>query len=390
MSIEHAALLAKHRDLLFERPLLSERALEARGWAAPLADLDAPELARLEEGGLLVPWPAALPNDLHELVAEARALTTFPELERQALRPLRRRESPRKLRQIAALAHEVEQLAGDCDRVVDVGAGHGHLARELASTLGRPVVAIDRDPRLLAEAARLGGPRELSLRQLDVRPGSLELGRRDCVVALHACGELSDAIVREVGAAGARLALVGCCLQKRASPTREPLAPLGPALDLAVPRAVLGVSNVVAGAEGVESTRRENLEARLSRVVLLELLRDRDPSAPLGSELRGLNRRAAHLPLEELVERAFAARGWSPPTAQRCAEVLARSRVRFDRARRLSLPRAVLGRVLEAFVATDRARHLERVGFEVRVVVAFPPQVSARNLLLLAKPARGG
>jgi SAM-dependent methyltransferase len=390
MSIELAVLLATHRDVLFERPLVCERALESRGWAAPLAALDDLQLARLEEGGLLAPWPASLPADLHEMVARARALTSFPALAAPPTRPLRRRESPRKLRQVAALAREVAALAGESDRVVDVGAGHGHLARELIATLGRPVVAIDRDPRLLAEAARLGGPSELSLRQLDVRRGSLGLGPRDCVVALHACGDLSDSIVEEVASAGARLALVGCCLQKRASPTREPLAPLGELLDLAVPRAVLGVSNVVAGAEGVESTRHENLEARLARVVLLDLLRDVDPTSQLGSELRGLNRRAAHLPLDELIDRAFVVRGWTPPSKQRRVDALERARIRFDRARRLSLPRAVLGRVLEAFVATDRARHLERRGFEVRVVVAFPPEVSARNLLLLAKPARGG
>jgi SAM-dependent methyltransferase len=390
MSTALAALLAKHRDVLFERPLLSERALEARHWAAPLAALDELELARLEDGGLVVPWPDSLPADLLQMVAEARALTSFPALEAPPTRPLRRRESPRKLQQVAALGREVASLARESDRVVDVGAGHGHLARELVSTLGRPVVAVDRDPRLLAEAARLGGPPELSLRQQDVRPGSLGLGPRDCVVALHACGELSDSIVQEVGSTGARLALVGCCLQKRASPARAPLAPLGQAVDLEVPRAVLGVSNVVAGAAGVESTRHENLEARLARVVLLDLLRDRDPTSPLGSELRGLNRRAAHLPLDDLIDRAFAVRGWTSPSSERRVEALQRARVRFDRARRLSLPRAALGRVLEAFVATDRARHLERRGFEARIVVAFPPEVSARNLLLLAKPNRGG
>jgi hypothetical protein len=48
------------------------------------------------------------------------------------------------------------------------------------------------------------------------------------------------------------------------------------------------------------------------------------------------------------------------------------------------LPRTLLARVLEVYVLLDRAMALERKGFVVRVGTAFPVNVSARNLALVA------
>jgi hypothetical protein len=48
------------------------------------------------------------------------------------------------------------------------------------------------------------------------------------------------------------------------------------------------------------------------------------------------------------------------------------------------LPRALLARALEVYVLLDRAMVLERGGFVVRVGTAFPVDVSARNLALVA------
>jgi hypothetical protein len=53
--------------------------------------------------------------------------------------------------------------------------------------------------------------------------------------------------------------------------------------------------------------------------------------------------------------------------------------------RRLSLPRAMLARLLEVFVLLDRAIYLEERGFTVTIGALFPSEVSARNLVLLAE-----
>jgi hypothetical protein len=45
----------------------------------------------------------------------------------------------------------------------------------------------------------------------------------------------------------------------------------------------------------------------------------------------------------------------------------------------------LLARVLEVYVLLDRAMFLEREGFDVGVGTAFPVEVSARNLALVAR-----
>uniref|UniRef100_A0AAZ1X1A9 Methyltransferase domain-containing protein n=1 Tax=Oreochromis aureus TaxID=47969 RepID=A0AAZ1X1A9_OREAU len=45
----------------------------------------------------------------------------------------------------------------DCNRVVDVGSGQGHLTRFLSFGLGLSVTAIDADPTLVAMASKFDG-----------------------------------------------------------------------------------------------------------------------------------------------------------------------------------------------------------------------------------------
>jgi hypothetical protein len=104
----------------------------------------------------------------------------------------------------------------------------------------------------------------------------------------------------------------------------------------------------------------------------------------LGAEIDGLNRRVAQRDLSFLVARAFARRGAPAPSGAAIDEAARWAREAHARARRLSLPRALLARVLEVYVLLDRATVLERRGFAVRVGTAFPTEVSARNLALVA------
>jgi hypothetical protein len=208
----------------------------------------------------------------------------------------------------------------------------------------------------------------------------------DCFVGLHACGELGDAMVTSVaGAPGTSLALVGCCLQKRRQLSRLPLCPIpGMGEQLELSRRLLGLSNLTARAEGVEASRSDNLAARERRLALHRLLTDRWGPLRLGAEIDGLNRRVARRGLSFLVARAFAHRGEPAPSAAAIDEAARWAREAHARARRLSLPRALLARVLEVYVLLDRAMVLERRGFVVRVGTAFPVDVSARNLALIA------
>ncbi len=386
------ALVAGARDVLDARLLdgVPPPALVARGWDASLLALEDDELERIEAIGLAARWPTRTPPTLSELLEHARAVTDVPVLggPGAASGPLRARETPRKHAQVEALVGAVAPLVARAGRVVDVGAGHGHLTRAIAALLAVPAVGVDRDGARVDRARSLvradAGDRA-SFVVRDVLREGLAIAPGDCVLGLHACGELGDVLVEAASAVGAAVALVGCCLQKRRQPVRAPLCPVGEhgaALDL--PRPLLGLANLSMRDEGVEASRAENLVARERRVALRRLLSLEGHALGPGEEIGGLNRRAAHGPLDALVARAFARRALPAPSARAIDEAGRWAREHHGRMRRLSLPRALLGRALETWVALDRARRLAIDGYEVKVGTAFDASVSARNLAILA------
>ncbi|MDB4946957.1 MAG: hypothetical protein JWP97_6491 [Labilithrix sp.] len=395
-----ASLLARHRDVLDARPDEGDipPALARRGWAGYLLALDDAALDRIEAAGVDAAWPEGAPASLVELVTGVRdvcSVAPSPFAAGEELPRRRRRfETPRKHAQIDAFARAVLPLAAGAKRVVDVGSGHGHLTRALAERLGVPVLGLERDEALAGTARALARHGAASFAVTDVLASGLTFGPGDCVVGLHACGELGDAMVLSAARAGAALALVGCCLQKRRSIAREPLFPGGAlaeadrgALDL--PRSILGLSNLTARDEAVETSRANNLAARERRLALHRLLAESGVPLPLGAEIAGLNRRAAQAELDVLVTRAFAVRQLAPPSGVAIASAARWAATHHARMRRLALPRSLLGRALEVFVLLDRGACLEARDYEVTVSVLFPGSVSARNLMLCARPRAG-
>lgn len=378
------------------------RVLVERGWASFLASLDDAQLAAVEISGHDAVWPEGTPPSLLALAARARAVCAVPSLappdapEVAGVDPrrARRRERPRKRAQVDAFARVILPLAARAARVVDVGSGHGHLTREIAERIAVPVVGLERDGDLAGRARTLSASASPSFAIMDVLGEGLPVEPGDCVIGLHACGDLGDAMVESVARARASLALVGCCLQKRSAPSRRALCgDAGEALDL--PRPLLGLSNLTARDEGVEATRTENLAGRERRLALHRLLTGVEGAGGaggalrLGAEIEGLNRRVAQRDLPSLVARAFELRGRPSPSATAIEEAAAWAHVRHARTRRFSLPRMLLARALEVFVVLDRALYLEARGYEVATGILFPLAVSARNLVLLARPRAG-
>lgn len=389
-----AQLIADSRNLLDDRPGGADggppRALVSRGWDSFLLSLDDRELGAIEVGGADAPWPERAPETLRRLVLRSQAVCDLPALSARHDGPSMRArlgETPRKRAQIDAFGRLVSGMASTAGRVIDVGSGHGHLTRNLAARLGLPVVGLERDEALAGVARRMSPAASPTFIVTDVLQQGLALSEGDCVVGLHACGELGDTMVTTVASTpGATLALVGCCLQKRRQLSRRPLCVipgLEDALDL--PRSLLGLSNLVPGDEGVEASRADNLLGRERRLALHRLLSVERPLR-LGAEIEGLNRRAAQGNLSVLVARAFAIRGQAAPSREAIAEAARWARGEHAQSRRLSVPRALLARALEVYVLLDRAAYLEEKGFEVAVGALFPATVSPRNLALVAWP----
>lgn len=397
-----ARVVAEHRDVLDARPgFEAGDGSTARGWGTYLERLDDGALERHEIAGIEAAWSGDVPASLRELARAARAVcdvAVFAEtLPTGGAGEARRHESPRKQAQIDAFARVLLPLAKGARRVVDVGSGHGHLTREIAERLGRPVIGLERDVALAQRARALAaesdpGGTHASFSTSDVVRDGLALEEGDCVIGLHACGELGDAIVTSAARSGTAVALVGCCLQKRSALAREPLCDASAFGDaLVLPRALLGLSNLTPRDVGVEASRAENLAARERRLALHRLLSEHDPLLSRGAEIDGLNRRTAHRDLRELVARAFEWRGHPAPSEAAIDAAAAWARVAHARERRHSLPRSLLARALEVLVALDRALYLEERGWDARVGVLFPAEVSARNLAVIAttnRPAR--
>jgi hypothetical protein len=407
-----ARLIAGSRDLLEGRPDARgadpPRALLSRDWAPFLMSLDGDELSAIEIHGHAARWPERTPRSLRTLLERAGAVCSLPTFSfpDAPSAPRRRGETPRKRAQIDAFGRLVRRLTTRASRVIDVGSGHGHLTREIAEWVSLPVVGLERDAALAGRAQALSSAASLprastfapTFAVTDVLRDGLPLDPGDCVIGLHACGELGDAMVTSAARCrGATLALVGCCPQKRRQTSRAPLcAALAVASDadtsggeivagdLDLPRSLLGLGNLGASDEGVEASRDENLAARERRLALNRLLSEGQTPLRLGAEIEGLNRRAAQRDLALLVERAFAVRGRPSPSRQVIDEAARWAKVEHARARRLSVPRALLARVLEVYVLLDRAAYLERHGFSVEVGVLFPSAISPRNLALAA------
>ena len=387
-----ARLVAESRDLIEGRPGGSgddpPSALASRDWASFLLSLDDGELAAIETQGYRARWPARTPPGLRSLVEQAGdvcAVPSFP-YPKGPVGAARRGETPRKRAQIDAFGRLVVPLATHATRVVDVGSGHGHLTRDIARRTGLPVVGLERDAGLAGRARVLSSDASPTFAVTDVLRDGLALSTGDCVIGLHACGELGDVMVTSVARCrGVTLALVGCCLQKRQQASRRPLCGSGLADRLDLPRGLLGLSNLAAGDDGVEATRAENLAARERRLALNRLLSEGRRRLRFGAEIEGLNRRTAQRDLSQLVTRAFALRGRPMPTEKAIDEAARSAHMEHARARRLSLPRAMLARVLEVFVLLDRATYLEEHGFAVELGTLFPASVSARNLALVAR-----
>jgi len=398
-----AHLLADHRDVLEGRPDEGDAplALTARGWAEWLLRLSDEALESIEASGHDAAWPVDVPAGLRALIDVARVIAEAAregggaggrgrggESEgggARGARAARRGETPRKRTQIEAFAGVVAPFAAAAKRVIDVGSGHGHLTRDIAERIAVPVIGLERDVALAERARELSPRASPAFAITDVLSDGLSLRVDDLVIGLHACGELGDAMVESAARAGSSVVLVGCCLQKRRAASRAPLCDSSGLADrLDLPRALLGLSNLSAGDDGVEATRAENLAARERRLALHRLLRDTVGELRLGAEIEGLNRRAAHGELASLVSRAFALRGLDAPAASALASAATWAKQHHARTRRLALPRSLLARPLEVFVLLDRALHLERHGFTVGTVELFPTAVSARNLALLA------
>ena len=174
---------------------------EVAGWLRTRGEA---EVSSLERGEAVEGMPARLQEIFHSAArwGQVATLRGLPESGDADPRPPRRIPGA-KLGQVRALAavaatvvHEVH--AG---RILDWCSGKGHLGREVARRTDRPLTLLEREAALCAAGATLAADEDVNCEtfHVDVMQGPTQarLGGDDAVVALDACGALSERLVEE-------------------------------------------------------------------------------------------------------------------------------------------------------------------------------------------------
>ncbi|XP_035423381.2 methyltransferase-like protein 25B, partial [Cygnus atratus] len=445
-------------------------------WQSALAAAPPPQLAATLLGTAAAPR-AAWPLSLLAFAAAARALALprgrpggapRPPCHSPRLHPLLRRHvKPKKQHEIRRLGKVLQRLsqATGCDRVVDVGAGQGHLSRFLAFGLGLSVTAVEGDGRLVGLAERFdrellrelakkrargdgGGPLppprhpETSPRHPNPRPrrprshaplcprcprhvaGRLDPrapgeefllppapgpgpparnplrgapgGERVLLTGLHACGDLSVALLRHFARSPhvAAVTSAACCYMKLSTrPQPQDPAPGYPlsAWVAALPGHELSYRAREAACHALEAfagrLRRGSarLRAHCYRAALESLIRAADPSKRrLGVQA---GKKAHELSFPDYARLGLPRVGLDPAQVPldsgAVGAMLGRQRevLAF-----LSLA-LLLAPLVESLILLDRLLYLREQGFQCALVPLFDPRFSPRNLVLVAARA---
>jgi Methyltransferase domain len=416
---QHAAareLLDEARDLLLGRvDSLPVAWAEARGWSGYLLALSEDALDTADTQGI-GRWFLAdpdCPQSLRELARRVESLCVLPHWDLPEDPSENTSDNPsedpkvdwpftgaRKRQQIAAVLHLLRAFYPRISELVDVGAGRGQLTTRAAHALSVPALGLERDSERVAVARllarQLDGDTKVEFLTADIfitdslasETSPLESLPRvsdRLLLALHGCGELGDALVRSAVSLSAHMLLLACCPQKIREQERPSLTGYGPTL----PKEVLGLANVLSRTAGIEGSLANELATKEARLALRYLFEARGIAVPAGEEMRGVNRRKVHAGLGVLALATFQARGLPHPTDSELRAAAIRAHDQYLARRRLSLPRSMLGRVLEIFLALDRATFLLAAGYDVHVVELFPVEVSPRNIAVLGRLPSG-
>ncbi len=294
----------------------------------------------------------------------------------------------RKWDQLTLLAGTVVPLLDEVPHVVDWCSGKGHLARGLAQWSSRPVVGIERRATLCREGNRLARRRGLPviLRQGDVLApeSTLPSVQGGALVALHACGSLTDAALTHAHQGGARLtAVVPCCLQALGEGLYGPRSIAGRGTGLRLERSdlYLAMGEEQVANHQVRRRRRTELAWRSALDLILRQVLGR----PTYTRLPSLPRRTWDKSFAAFCQQMDRREDLGLPSGLDLEAFEALGWARSHEARALGIIRGVFRRAIEVWVALDRGQWLAEQGWSVRAGTFCPLKVTPRNVLLLAQ-----
>jgi len=332
----------------------------------------------------------AAPASFTAIATQAIALSAvgaLPSKQRPAPNPRLSTGVPgRKWQQIAAFA-DCLQFQQTPQHWLDWCAGKGHLGRLLAQD-GSTLSCLEYDPALVEAGQQLsqraGLNAEHRLQDVFDNDAVDHLYAAHTPVALHACGDLHVRLLQLASSAGCQqLAVAPCCYNRISADSYQPLSTSAQASALQLSKEDLGLplsETVTAGARG----RRQRDSSMARRLAFDHLQR----------ELSGVDQ---YLPTPSLpaawLDKSFAdycrdlaaLKDLPTPPARDWAALEALGWQRLAQVRNLELVRGLFRRPLELWLLLDRALYLQAQGYQVRLGTFCAPQLSPRNLLLLAE-----
>lgn len=292
----------------------------------------------------------------------------------------------RKWQQIDAFASRLgfRQAPGHW---LDWCSGKGHLGRRLAHD-GTPLTCIELDPQLVASGQQLSQRLGLAAQHHEqdalADDAGLHLTTEHTAVALHACGDLHVRLMQLASAAGCRqLAVAPCCYNRIQTPDYQPLSATARSSALRLSRVDLRLplsETVTAGAR-VRRQRDQSMARRLAFDLLQRELTGKDQYLPTPS----LATSWLDKPFPEYCRDLCALKGLLAPADHDWQALEAAGWQRLAEVRNLELPRSLFRRPMELWLLLDRALFLEEHGYQVTLGSFCAPQLTPRNILLLAE-----
>ncbi|MFI3246467.1 MAG: methyltransferase [Ferrimonas sp.] len=295
----------------------------------------------------------------------------------------------RKLAQIRHFYQALpQQVTASRLPVLEWCAGKGHLGR-LFALHGHEVSSLEYDSILCDEGNRLAHRlgRSQQFECLDALSGAAEdvVHQQQLAVALHACGDLHQRLLQNaVMKHTVDVVISPCCYHLSMA---EPYQPMSHEVNqLLAQHKVqlnkqslrLAVQQTMTAPERVKRLRAIEISYRHSFNALLAQLQITDKT------LASCSKKVFSQSLEVFCRWACEQLNIVLPNQVDWPQLAKIGEVRWQQQRRLELARALFRRALEGILVLDRALYLQQHGYQTNIVQFCEPQITPRNLLILA------
>ncbi|MFY8273877.1 methyltransferase [Pseudoalteromonas sp. SSDWG2] len=296
-----------------------------------------------------------------------------------------------KGRKLTQLQTFVEQLApqNHNEKVLEWCAGKGHLGRLLAHQYDVSVHSVEIQAHLCQQGEHLAQQFELPIAftQADVLADDCSAWIEGCehAVALHACGGLHQALIRQASDVHTpRISISPCCyhlflqheyyqpMSERAKQSK---------LNLQLSDLKLALQQTVTAGQRVQRLRQTEVQWRLGFDQLVRDVFSKTDYTPVPS----VGKQVFSGEFADFCQWAAQQKGLALPQALNYEHYLALGCQRKRMTDRIELVRHLFRRAIEVWLVLDRALYLQQAHYDVDIFEFCEPSLTPRNILIDAR-----